>query len=164
MFLGTFRIAKSNRKRGFVLVMMAVSAVALVAVMGLALDIGRMYVIKNEAQVFADAGALMAAKRLDGSPGGLLTASQLIAINPNRYDFGNREFTPANMVIEYAGTLNGPWFAPDAAFRSAPDIQFVRVQAVPSTALYFLPIVMSQKSAALPAVAIAARNSVRLVQ
>src|SRR5258707_14804578 len=69
MFLGTSRIAESNGRRGFVLVMMAVSSVALVAIMGLTVDVGRMYVVKNEAQAYADAGALMAARQLNGAHG-----------------------------------------------------------------------------------------------
>ncbi len=145
--------------------MMAVSAVALVAIMGLTLDIGRMYVVKNEAQAYADAGALMAARQLNGTSAGILTQSQLLAMNPNRYDLGSREFDATNVALEYAKTEAGPWLAPEAAQSSASGVNFVRVTANPAAALYFLPIVVPQKSVVVPGVAVASQApKVRLVE
>jgi len=148
--------------------MMAVSAVALVAIMGLTLDIGRMYVVKNEAQAYADAGALMAARQLNGAHGtsaGILTQSQLLALNPNRYDLGSREFDATNVALEYAKTEAGPWVPPEAAQSSASGVNFVRVTANPAAALYFLPIVIPQKSVVVPGMAVACQApKVRLVE
>jgi Flp pilus assembly protein TadG len=145
--------------------MMAVSAVALVAIMGLTLDIGRMYVVKNEAQAYADAGALMAARQLSGASAGILTQSQLLAMNPNRYDLGSREFDATNVALEYAKSEAGPWLPPEAAQSSASGVNFVRVTANPAAALYFLPIVVPQKSVIVPGVAVASQlPKVRLVE
>jgi uncharacterized membrane protein len=145
--------------------MMAVSAVALVAIMGLTLDIGRMYIVKNEAQAFADAGALMAAKQLNGASNGILTQSQLLAVNPNRYDVGSREFDATNVVLEYAKAEAGPWLAPEAAQSSPSGLNFVRVTANPAATLYFLPIVVPQKTVVVPGMAVASQTpKVRLVE
>jgi len=38
------------RKRGFVLVTMAIAAIALIGMLGLAVDVGRMFIAKNETQ------------------------------------------------------------------------------------------------------------------
>ena len=47
-----------RRERGFVLVLLAGASVVLFACLGLAVDVGRMYIAKNEAQSYADAAAL----------------------------------------------------------------------------------------------------------
>src|ERR1051325_3243861 len=57
-------------RRGFILVAMSVSMLLLMAVMGLAFDLGRIYIARNEAQVFTDAAAMAGAANLDGTPGG----------------------------------------------------------------------------------------------
>ena len=64
-------IAQRNRRRGFVLITTALCMVMLMGAMGLALDLGRMYVVKSEAQAFVDAAALNGAISLDGTSGGL---------------------------------------------------------------------------------------------
>ena len=51
---------KHSRERGFTLVASAICVVALFGAAGLAVDIGRMYITKNEAQSYADAAAVSA--------------------------------------------------------------------------------------------------------
>jgi hypothetical protein len=46
-----------GERRGFVLVTMALTAVALFGVLGLAVDIGRIFIAKNETQAYCDAAA-----------------------------------------------------------------------------------------------------------
>ena len=48
-------------QRGFVLVTMAVAAIALIGVLGLAVDLGHMFISKNETQAYCDSAALAAA-------------------------------------------------------------------------------------------------------
>ncbi len=133
--------------------------------MGITLDVGRMYVVKNEAQAYADAGALLAARQLDGSAQGVLTRAGLLALNPNRYDFGNKEFEAAEVTVEYGKSMDGPWLAPELARDSPAGMNFVRMSANPSTVLYFLPIVVPRKAVVVPGLAVAARGPrVRLVQ
>jgi len=49
---------RSRKQSGFALVTVAFSIVSLVGAVGLGVDIGRMYIAKNEAQLFADSAAL----------------------------------------------------------------------------------------------------------
>ena len=88
------------RERGFVLIAMSVSMFLLLAVIGLAFDLGRVYIARNEAQVFTDAAAMTAAARLDGTPAGLTTAREDVAHLPIRWNLGTEDFR--GVVIEFS--------------------------------------------------------------
>ena len=94
-------------RRGFVLVMMGLTAFALFGITGLAVDIGRMYIAKNEAQTFADAGAMIAGLKINGMASGILSTAQLVAADSNRYNIGNSSFTQSNVVLEYSTAQSG---------------------------------------------------------
>src|SRR4051795_13634109 len=51
-----------RRNRGYILVATALSIPFLLGVSGLAIDIGRMYITKTEAQAFVDSASLVAAR------------------------------------------------------------------------------------------------------
>ena len=63
------------KQRGFVLIAMSVTMLLLLAVIGLAFDLGRVYIARNEAQVFTDAAAMTAASKMDGTAAGIARAS-----------------------------------------------------------------------------------------
>jgi uncharacterized membrane protein len=90
----------SSRERGFVLIAMSVSMVLLLAVIGLAFDLGRIYIARNEAQVFTDAASLAAAAKLDGTAEGIGRARQEVARIPMRWNLGTKEFT--GVVVEFS--------------------------------------------------------------
>ena len=88
------RYGKSHRKqRGIVLITMAVWAVILLGVAALAIDLGRVFINKSESQGFADAAALAAVQRLDGTSDGLVAARAAVTGSSNRWDFGTQTFT-----------------------------------------------------------------------
>ena len=67
----------------------------LMALAGLGIDLGRMYVIHSELQAFSDAAALNAALQLDGSEQGIARARQAasaLATGPHamKWDLGTR--------------------------------------------------------------------------
>src|SRR5713101_8492092 len=93
-------MATQRSDRGFVLIAMAASMFLLLAVMGLAFDLGRVYIARNEAQVFTDAAAMTAAARLDGTPAGLTTAREDVAHLPIRWNLGTEDFR--GVVIEFS--------------------------------------------------------------
>jgi len=64
-------VVRPNRQKGFILIAMSVCMFLLLAVVGMAFDMGRVYIARNEAQIFADAAAMAAAKQLDGTAAGL---------------------------------------------------------------------------------------------
>jgi uncharacterized membrane protein len=72
---------------------MAIAAAGVLAVAGLAVDIGRVFIAKNEIQVACDAAALAAAGQLDGTINGLSRAQDAVSAMPNKWNFGSeREF------------------------------------------------------------------------
>src|SRR2546426_1551141 len=77
---------KYSRKDGFTLIASAACALMVFGMAGLAVDIGRMYITKNEAQSFADSAALFAALQLDGSTGGITNADSAVANNVNKWN------------------------------------------------------------------------------
>jgi uncharacterized membrane protein len=77
----------SGRNRGFTLLAAAVSAIALFGTAGLAIDVGRLYITKSEAQSYADSAAVAAAIELDGNPTAITRAEGAGAANTNKFNF-----------------------------------------------------------------------------
>src|SRR5580693_1974240 len=90
----------ASRERGFVLIAMSVAMLLLLAVIGLAFDFGRIYIARNEAQVFTDAAAMTAANRLDGTAEGLTRARAAVARLPMRWNLGTQPFT--GVTVEFS--------------------------------------------------------------
>ncbi len=165
-------MADCRSKRGFVLIVTSIALVILMAVAGLGIDIGRMYLIRSELQAFADAAALSAALRMDGTDPGIQAAHQApgdLATGPNamKWDMGTKPIT------EIATSFAKGETAPDskswqAEPQGAGDYHFVRVVASAPAPLIFLRVFQPLKSDAsvvsAAAVAVAKPGAVRLVQ
>lgn len=80
-------------QRGAIAVLVGLSLVVLVAITGLALDLGTGYMWKTELQNAADAAALAGAKRLDGTVAGVnaAVADAIGMAAANRYDFAAKD-------------------------------------------------------------------------
>src|SRR5206468_655367 len=78
---------------GFVLLAMGVSIVVLLGVLGLAIDLGRTFIVKNEAQAFTDAAALAAVARLNGTVAGITAAQSAVTDSTNTWNFSTQPFT-----------------------------------------------------------------------
>jgi uncharacterized membrane protein len=149
----------SSRQRGFVLIAMSVSMLLLLAVMGLAFDLGRIYIAKNEAQVFTDAAAMTAAAKIDGTAAGLERARAGVARVPMRWNLGTTEFT--GVVVEFSA--DGVKWERDP--KDAAGITMARVSApVNRVDITFLQAVGGPKAFTVPARSIAAANPVRLTE
>ena len=148
---------KHTREKGVVLLTMSVAAVGLFAVMGLAVDIGRMYITKNEAQSFADAGAISAALKLDGSSAGITSVAQLVASNAkNQYNLGTSSFTAAQVTVQYSTASTGAAWVSDTAAQTTPaNLMYAKVSVTPPVSLYFLPIVVPGTVTTVPATTVA---------
>jgi uncharacterized membrane protein len=147
------------RERGFVLIAMSVSMFLLLAVIGLAFDLGRVYIARNEAQVFTDAAAMTAAARLDGTPAGLITARDEVAHLPIRWNLGTEDFR--GVVIEFSADRS-VW---EKDPKDTAAIRFARVIAPGNNLeITFLRAVGGPQSLNVPAYAVAAVNPVRLVE
>jgi Flp pilus assembly protein TadG len=134
--------SRAHSRRGFTLMTTALSAAGMVGMLGLTVDIGRMYITKNEAQTYADSAALAAVVELDGTNAGLDRARQAVTDNLNRVNLGSQGL--ANSVVEFADSAAGPWTANPL---SAVNHRFVRVTASTPVPLLFLPAVVPTDSA-----------------
>ena len=131
----------------------------LLAVIGLAFDLGRVYIARNEAQVFVDAASMAAAQQVDGTAAGLDRAQGAVSRLPNRWNFGNEAFQ--GVEVEF-GTDEEHW---DARPKDASAVHFVRVTAPDNHLdILFLRAVGGPQSLTVPAQAVAATNPVRLAE
>ena len=159
-------------KRGFVLIATCIALIFLMAVAGLGIDIGRMYLIKSELQAFSDAAALSAALRMDGSDEGIKGAQQApaeLATGPNAmlWDMGTKPITGISTSFAKGET------APDASSwqaepKDAGDQHFVRVVVSVQAPVIFLRAFQPMKTDAavvsVATVAVKTPQSARLIQ
>jgi Flp pilus assembly protein TadG len=138
-----------NRKRGeegFSLVMIAVSAVVMIGMLGLAFDLGRMFIVRNELQTFVDAAAQAACKQMAGSQGSIqaahttATTGPLSSSAPNGWNFDTSAI--ANVTDTYATTFGGTYDSYATASGGATNnYRFVNVTANATTPIYFLAMI-----------------------
>ena len=104
---------RTNSRRGFGLAVLLLGLTTLLGVLGLAFDMGRMYIVKNELQSFLDASVLGGVARLDGTKTGLQSAHAIATSGPlgnsvpNGWHFDSLPVTGA--IDTYAATFNGAY-------------------------------------------------------
>lgn len=148
-----------QQQRGFVLIVLASSIFLLLAFMGLAFDMGRIYIARNEAQLFTDAAAMAAANQLDGTAAGLDKARAAVARLPNRWNLGMQTFQGVTVEFGAEGTA---W---EKDPKTPESVVSVRVTA-PSNDLdiVFLRAVGGPESFRVAARSAASSNPVRLTE
>ncbi|MGA2883185.1 MAG: pilus assembly protein TadG-related protein [Bryobacteraceae bacterium] len=152
-------------QKGFVLIVTAISMTLLLGLAGLAIDIGRMYVIRAELQSFTDAAALSAALELNGTDAGLARArigAGRLADGPHamRWDMGTQPITNIGTTFSSDKTT---W---DEQPKKGGDYRFVRVVATEPAPVIFLRIFQPLSSTTVAAASVAAKTeqSARLIQ
>jgi len=138
---------KNNRK-GFTLIATGFCVISLVGMLGLALDLGRVYISKNETQSFTDTAALAAALKLNGVS---FTDARNAIINntKNQWNMGTQIYTNSGattITSEFARPLAANKLRPDPATwevspATAAGYTFVRVTATETLPMYVLPVV-----------------------
>src|SRR5947209_6910610 len=98
-----------SRESGFTLITMALCLVAFIGIIGLAIDVARVYIAKNEVQTFADSASLAATLELDGTWNGIYRALSRVSSNPNLWSFATAPV--ATTSTSFATTEAGPWTA-----------------------------------------------------
>jgi hypothetical protein len=144
------------RQRGVALITLAVWSVALFGAVGLSVDVGRLFLNKNEAQTFVDSAALDAARRLDGTTAGIEAARQAVEQNRNRWDFATQPFR--HYLLEFATSA-----APErwtTTPRPPDGYDRVRLTVSATQKLWFLPVLVSKDSQLVIASAVAAQTPV----
>src|SRR5258708_24382558 len=69
---------RRQRQRGFSLIVLSLGLTVMLGMLGLAFDLGRMFIVKNELQTFVDASAMAACRTMDGTKTGVQTAHILL--------------------------------------------------------------------------------------
>ena len=137
-------------QRGYVLMTFAVSAVALFGALGMAVDIGRMFIAKTESQAFSDSAALAAALQLNGASSGITAAHNAVANNSNRWNFDSAALT--NYTLTFGTSASGPWVSNPSP---ATGYSYARVQATAPVNLFFIPVVVSVQTQNVISVSVA---------
>lgn len=131
-----------DKRRGYILLSVGMGAIVLIGAVGLAIDLGRMYIIKGEAQTYADSAAIAAVLELDSTWDGISRARTAVRNNLNRNTFGTLGFHDTE--VEFATSAAGPWSDSPG---TATGMAFARVTAEVDVPLYFLgPAVSKQKA------------------
>lgn len=146
---------RREKERGFVLLTMSASAIALVAVLGLSVDVGRTFIAKNETQAYCDSAALAAALKLDGTTAGIANAQAAVAGSANTWNF--KTTAVANPTVTFATSAAGPWLANP---NPATNYGYARVASSVNLPLYFLPIIVARTTQNVISSATAAQVSI----
>lgn len=133
---------KRGTRDGFVLIALAVGVVAFIGSMGLAIDVGRMLIAKNEGQTFVDAASLAATLELDGTSDGIDRARVQANSARNLWNFNNNTFS--DISISFAKEKNGPY---DTEIIDPRGYRFARVQTRVSVPITFSTVQSSPPAA-----------------
>ncbi len=141
-----------RREQGFVLIVMGAAAFALMGAVGLAVDMGRIFIVKNETQAFCDSAAMAAALQLDGTSTGITNATNAVTSTTSNFYFGaNNKWnfdttTVASPTVQFGASASGPWYADASGLSGAgvalDTVSYAQVSSSVSANLYFMPVVM----------------------
>ena len=137
---------RKGREGGFSLLMIAVTATVMFGILGLAFDIGRMFIVKNELQAFVDASALASCRLMDGTQTGVQDAHSMALTGPaastapNDWNFASNAV--ANVTDTYATSFGGTYDSyATASGGSTNGYRFVSVSANATLPLYFMAVI-----------------------
>lgn len=136
---------RRTRERGFSLILAALSFFVMLGMLGLALDMGRMFILKSELQAYVDAAALSGAARLDGTSAGVAAAEAVAKTGPsgppNSVNFATTALSAANVTTGYAASPTAtPAAYATAVSPASNSYGFVSVTATYPLTMYFLPV------------------------
>ena len=122
-------------RRGVITILLAICCITMIALAGLATDLARMYVAKNELQNYTDAAALAGVIRLNGTLAGISEATNDASADINSWNFDTRSVD--DVLVEFGPTIDGPW---EDAPAFATGYRFIRVFAQADVPVYLSQI------------------------
>lgn len=138
--------SRKGSQRGFSLWVTACVAAAMIGCLGLAIDLGHMFIVKNELQAYVDSAALAACRLMDGTQTGVQLADAMAKrgpmadTKPNAWDFDVN--VVSNVDTAYSPSYGGPYVNYSTAAASPSNTyRFIRITASASLPLYFLRII-----------------------
>jgi hypothetical protein len=108
--------------------------------LGVAIDVGRIYIAKSEVQTFADLTAIAATRELDGTDEGVVRARQRVASSVMKWNFSTQPFTENTVLFSTDGAT---WTDGSAESR---NLKYVYVSSTVALDLYFVPVVTTQQA------------------
>ena len=132
-------------QRGFSLVLIGLALFVMIGMVGLAIDIGRMFVYKTELQAFVDNAAMAAITKMDGTQTGVQGANALALTGPDGASLANKvnfDSTAVSTVnTSYATSFTGTYDNYATASSAATNnYRFLKVTATSNVSLTFLPV------------------------
>lgn len=118
-----------RKERGVVAIMVALTMAVLIGIVGLALDLGKLYVAKTELQNSADACALAAARELTGANTNQLTLAEAAGMTTGElHDVLFQDEKVVISGVKFSTSLTGTY---QSAFTGtgATDMRFARCEA-----------------------------------
>lgn len=106
------RRSRPRRQHGAVAVMVALSIVALLLMVGLVVDLGRLYVAKTEVQNAADACALSAARELNDRSAGATARAKDAGVTVGTRNLADLQRVAALITradVSFSDNAEGPW-------------------------------------------------------
>ena len=131
-------VLRDRSKRGFVLLTAALCVIAMIGAIGLAVDLGRAFIAKNELQVYTDSAALAATMELDGTSDGIARAQSQVAANTNKWSFATSGFS--GTTVAFGQTSTGPWYTNPP---TPKGYLYANVVGQVNMPLYFIPTVQT---------------------
>jgi len=147
------RVLSRRKERGAVAIMVALAIVALIGFVGLALDLGKLYVVKSELQNSSDSCALAAARDLTGATIDL-SVSEAAGIAAGHYNYAFFQSAPVqlsvNNNVSFTDSLSNA-FLTKSAVSSPATMKYVKC----TTSLTNIPNWFIQVLDMIPGVSIA---------
>jgi len=136
-------ISRRKTQRGMVLITMALTAIAMIGAMGLAIDVGHIFIVKNETQAYVDAAAIAAALQMDGTTAGITRANTAATNLSAHWNFDSA--TLSTPTVEFSSASSGAtWYTPgNVTSTLAPNMTYTRVTKTVAPNIYFVPVVMT---------------------
>ena len=129
--------------------MIAVCSFVMLGMLGLAVDMGRVFITKNELQTFVDASAMAAVAHLDGSIAGVESAEATAIVGPlgasvpNAYNLDTVQIPATQITPGYATGYSSTYdtYATADSAGTTNQYRFIRITATASVPLNFLPVI-----------------------
>ena len=123
-------LSSRGREGGAVAIIVAIALIAMVGIVGLALDLGKMYVARAELQNAADACALAAVHSLNGATTRQLEIAEAAGLTTglrHKVQFqANTVNLRQNGSIDFAEQIEGPWLLKNSLGPGDPSILRMR--------------------------------------
>gem|GEM_PF-1023878 len=137
--------AEKTGERGFSLILIGLLLFVMIGMVGLAIDLGRIFVYKSELQTFADNSAMAAVAKMDGSQTGIQSANAMALTGPDGAALANKvnfdSTTISTVTPTYATSFSGTYDSYATASTPATNTyRFVKVLASANVSLSFLPV------------------------